>query len=93
MVFAVRDCLLSDFLVCRKEQSVSENLWLGATVILMGGVVLFRAYSREKAGAVMTLKRPEDGLMNQRERRFAFFIGVGQVILGLLNIWVGFRHR
>jgi hypothetical protein len=72
---------------------MSTNLWLGAALIALGFISLWRAFSGEKASAVVTLNRSTDGLMSKRDRLIAVMIGTLNVLLGLVNLWTGLRHR
>lgn len=72
---------------------MSVSFWVGAVLIGCGLVWLWRAYSGEKAGVIVTLGRPEALLMSKRERLWALITGILNVVAGLLNLWVGLRHR
>lgn len=73
---------------------MSTNLWFGAAWIVMGSIWLWRGYIGQRAGAITTMTaRPEDLLMQKRERTFALVIGILNLLLGVANIWLGLRHR
>jgi hypothetical protein len=70
------------------------DLWFAAAWIVMGLIWLRRAYIGQKPAALTTvMARPEDLLMQKRERTFAVVIGLLNFLLGVANIWRGFHHR
>jgi hypothetical protein len=68
------------------------NLGTGIVLLLIGLVWVRRAYLGEKAGAMTTLSSPRLS-MSHRDRKFALLTGVLNMAAGLLNIWIGLRHR
>jgi hypothetical protein len=71
---------------------MSTNLALGAALIVLGCISVWRSYVGEKAAAVMTLTQPEAGLMNRRDCLIGLTIGVANIVFGMLNLWIGLRH-
>jgi hypothetical protein len=68
------------------------NLWFGAAWIAMGLVWFRKAYVGEKYAVITTLVRPEGQPYSKWERTIATLLGIGNVALGIANIWVGL-HR
>jgi hypothetical protein len=68
------------------------NLSCGIALILVGLVWLRRWHLGEKAGAIITLNRPDALLMNHRERKGALLAGTLNVMAGILEVLLRLRH-
>jgi hypothetical protein len=75
------------------SEATNDQSLVRGRVDVFGLIWFWRARTGERRGALTTLTPDPNNRIGRREQILRMGLGVANIILGILNIWVGLGHR